>query len=348
MQDAPGFLRSHASAVQPVLHPGQLAADRIQSFLPAGQAHHQVIPPEDLRRDLFQIADQRVLLFLKMLLRFLHGLVISNPVRIVLELGNGGRIGQRPQRRRRMSGGLETHLQPGFEHGKDFFQTLLILQLRLHQNLPHHPKQDIHLRIQRLALHLKGRTERLFFYISHIRIHFQRSPNAPGMHIDLVKQFAVFIAGGIDDPQHGLEHPHVGQLFLRHAGQVEHQCHISDAVGIDLMVYQRNPLHLFFFIKDGRDLPGDILPAQDRDLLPVLLCILALLIVLQCRRVCDQPFLLGIGEAVLIRLEPLFQLLVQTGRPAPLRLHSHDGAVGVVQKPLLDQLLKISGADLLL
>ena len=89
MQDAPGLLGFRTSAMQPVLHPGQLTADRIQSLLPAGQAHHQIIPPEDPGGDLFQIVDQCFLLFLKMLLRFLHSLVISDPVCIILELGNG-------------------------------------------------------------------------------------------------------------------------------------------------------------------------------------------------------------------------------------------------------------------
>ena len=311
-------------------------------------ADHHVVRAEEFCRDRFQVADQLRFMLFEMFLDLFNNFVIPDAVCIVLELGDRRSIGQGAERRRRMAGREEGHLEPGFQHGQDLFQPLLIIQLRLHQDLPHHGKEHIHLRIQGFSFHFKCGAERLFFYFRHIRVQLQRGADAAGVHVDLVKKFSVFIVRGVDDPQHALQDPHIRKLLFPDAGQVEHEGHIPDAVGLHIVVDHLYAVYFPLIVIDRCDLPGNVGALQHRNLRQVLRRGLLFLVGFQLFCIPDELLHFFCGEAFLICLQFFRQFPVHPRGASLLRTDDHDGSVGIVKQPGPDQILKISRLHLAL
>ena len=168
------------------------------------------------------------------------------------------------------------------------------------------------------------------------------------MDIDLIEQLPVFVIVCVDDPEDALKDAHVWQEFLTDAGQVEHQRRITDPVGLHIMVDHFHSSDLFLFIKDRRDLSGDIFPLQDRDLRHIFRAVLFFLVCFQFLRRLHHLFSFFPAQALFVSFQLLGQRLIHLCRASPLRTDDDDGAVSIIQQIFPDQFFKISCVHLAL
>ena len=117
---------------------------------------------------------------------------------------------------------------------------------------------------------------------------------------------------------------------------------ISDTIGAYIMIQEQTVIHKMLLIGEACDLFLDISSGKHRNTGQCFRIFLRFLISLKCFCALYHLGKLFIRKTAAIILQPLFKLLISFCSEAALRYQRKNGTVGIVQKILADQFLKIS------
>ena len=211
--------------------------------------------------------------------------------------------------------------------------------MRAGENFLHHLKGKVQLFIEHLHVHREYTLK--FLWIFQADIGADGKIHSSAVQINLACKILVGMPICIHVAQHCLQKSRIGQIL-----RTQHLCskkhlQISDTGCKKLRMDYRYPVLILYLILRHFPLDRYIFPGEHGDFLQILRRGGFLLVSLQLPCGPDQIFPFLGSETVPVSGKLFRQSLFLMGCEIHLRADNHNRLVGIVQKPLPDQVLKI-------